>query len=152
RTMPYTAPSSVVSQLVDINGDGLDDWVYGDTSNTYVALNHGTSWAGADSQWTIATSSSYDDPGSTNYYERGIRFADVNGDGLPDFLRSYSVVLDSGCNDPTYGEPGGYHIVYLNTGNGWASTTPALGYALPNFYEARDHVGSPCTWDPLTHE
>ena len=42
-------------------------------------------------QWTIATSTLYQSPKlSTTYYDRGIRFLDINGDGLPDFIRSYA--------------------------------------------------------------
>ncbi|OHA66762.1 MAG: hypothetical protein A3C04_03250 [Candidatus Wildermuthbacteria bacterium RIFCSPHIGHO2_02_FULL_45_25] len=39
--------------------------------------------------------------------DNGVRFADVNGDGLPDLL---------------YGPPGGGSELYLNNGSGWTST------------------------------
>src|SRR5262249_49663152 len=121
KDFPVSTPSNTASQLVDINGDGLDDWVYGDGSNTYVLLNKGTGWdTSPASQWTIATSTLYDDPNSTNFYDRGIRFVDMNGDGLPDFVRGYNITIDSGCSDNSLGEPGVARIVYLNTGNGFA--------------------------------
>jgi hypothetical protein len=119
--------------------------------NTNVAINHGTSWS-VDSQWTIATSTLYDDPNSTNYYDRGIRFMDINGDGLLDFVRAYTVTIDNGCNDLTYGQPGSIHIAYLNTGNGWASSSPTT-YAVADIYSAHDLSSAGCTWDgPTSNE
>src|SRR5262249_18348066 len=35
QSFPVTGPTPTASQLVDINGDGLDDWVYSDTSKIY---------------------------------------------------------------------------------------------------------------------
>ena len=80
--------------LIDINGDGLDDWVYSDGTNIYVLLNTGAGWeSNAQLQWTIATSTLYQSPDlSTTYYDRGIRFLDINADGLPDFIRSYASI------------------------------------------------------------
>jgi RHS repeat-associated protein len=121
---PSTGPTATASQLVDVNGDGLDDWVYSDGTNTYVLLNTGTGWQGSpSSQWTIATSSLYLSPADSNYYDRGMRFMDINGDGLPDFVRAYRNSPGSSC--------GNYEIadvtaVYLNTGNGWATSTAGL--------------------------
>ncbi len=110
------------SQLVDVNGDGLPDWAYTDGTNTYVILNGGSGWGGsADSRWTIATSTVYQSGG--NCYDRGMRFVDINGDGLPDFVRSYS---NTGNTDIP--ERGTYQLVYLNTGYGWATST---AYTLP---------------------
>jgi RHS repeat-associated protein len=148
KDFPVSTPSNTASQLVDINGDGLDDWVYGDSSNTYVLLNKGTGWdTSPASQWTIATSTLYKDPNSTTYYDRGIRFVDMNGDGLPDFVRGYDVNVDTGCNDNSHGEPGTAYIVYLNTGNGWASSSPSTAYSIPNIYYDHDSASAGCTWD-----
>src|SRR5262249_22236565 len=116
-----------------------------------VAINHGTSWS-ADAQWAIATSTLYDDPNSTNYYDRGIRFVDMNGDGLPDFVRGYNVTVDSGCSDNSLGEPGAANIVYLNTGNGFATSSSATYLSVPSLYFAHDIASAGCTWDgPTTY-
>ena len=129
-SMPlFSAPNN--SQLVDVNGDGLQDWVYSDGGNTYVLLNTGTGWESSpSSQWTIATSTFYTVPNSspTTYYDRGMRFIDVNGDELPDFVRSYSMpctVSGSWAPSPEFCS---YNWVMYNTGSGWA---PPVPYTLP---------------------
>lgn len=67
-------------QLADMNGDGMADFVYdsdGDT-NIHVILSTGTGFA-EDRIWGSRT----------NIYTPsgiGFRLADVNGDGLPDFI------------------------------------------------------------------
>jgi RHS repeat-associated protein len=123
QEMPISAPTAANSQLVDINGDGLADWVYSDNSNTYVLLNNGTGWSSTPaSQWTLATSTLYYSPGSSPaiYYDRGVRFVDVNGDGLVDIVRGYH--MDPNSSAPAV-EVADYHIAFLNTGNGWATST-----------------------------
>ncbi|MCP1846752.1 MULTISPECIES: glycine-rich domain-containing protein [unclassified Bradyrhizobium] len=137
QAFPTTQPTPAASQLVDINGDGLDDWVSSDTSNTYVQLNTGTGWASADPAWTIPTSTLFFASGSgythnyDHYYDRGIRFVDINGDGLPDMVRGYHGYVTgtpSFVYDP-YPELADVQAVYLNTGNGWATSTAyAPGY------------------------
>jgi RHS repeat-associated protein len=111
------------SRLVDINGDGLDDWEWTDGTNIYFDLNTGTGWGAADPNYTISTSSLdvVNVMGSTYYFDRGIRFVDVNGDGLPDFVHSYSVSYTS-CGS-VCPEQDTYSTVMLNTGNGWATST-----------------------------
>src|SRR5262249_23666215 len=74
QSFPVTGFTATSSQLVDVNGDGLDDWVYSDATKTYVLLNTGTGWGTSpDTQWTIATSTLYKDVATGNYYDRGIR-------------------------------------------------------------------------------
>jgi RHS repeat-associated protein len=115
-------PDCTDSQLVDVNGDGLADWVYTDGTNTYVYLNNGTGWNSTpDSRWTIGTSTVFTSGG--NCYDRGMRFVDVNGDGLPDFVRSYNAQGSAGLP-----EGGTVQFVYLNTGSGWTTST---AYSLP---------------------
>jgi len=148
QPFPSTQPTPTASQVIDINGDGLDDWVYSDGAQTYVLLNTGTGWQSTPtSQWTIATSTLYKDPNTITYYDRGIRFFDINGDGLPDFVRSYNLSA-TGCSDLSHGELGSYKAVLLNTGNGWATST---AYTLPAYiYSA---VDSPCgTWTTTYNE
>jgi hypothetical protein len=126
KDFPASGGSATASQLVDINGDGLDDWVYSDGTNTYVLLNNGTGWnSSPSSQWTIATSTLYQN-GAT-YYDRGIRFMDLNGDGLIDFVRAYQNAGGTGCSGPEIAD---VKAVYLNTGNGWATST---AYTLPAY-------------------
>ena len=76
-----------------------------------------------DPRWTFATSTLYSSGG--NYYDRGIRFMDLNGDGLPDLVRSYQNT--GGCSGS---EAADVKAVYLNTGSGWATST---AYALPAY-------------------
>lgn len=119
----YGYPNSD-ARLVDVNGDGLPDWEYTDGANIYFALNNGTGWGSPNAAYTIATSSLYY-AGTSGYnyfyYDRGIRFVDVNGDGLPDYVHSYSGSCTScGSNPP---EQASYSTVMLNTGHGWATTT-----------------------------
>src|SRR5262249_20711771 len=114
KSFPTTVPTETASQLIDINGDGLDDWVYSSSTKMYVLLNNGTGWnANPDPQWTFATSTLYNST-STNYYDRGIRFMDLNGDGLPDLVRAYQNT--GGCFGA---EVADVKAVYLNTGSGW---------------------------------
>jgi RHS repeat-associated protein len=132
KDFPVSAPAPTASQLVDVNGDGLDDWVYSDSANTYVLLNTGIGWQTSPStQWTIATSSLYAEPGTNpvTYDDRGIRFMDINGDGLPDLVRAYqnTTVGPNACNGP---EKADVKAVYLNTGNGWATSS---AYTLPAY-------------------
>jgi len=126
KSFPTSVPTETASQLVDINGDGLDDWVYSSSSKMYVLLNTGTGWASTpDPRWTFATSTLYLGTSSpTTYYDRGIRFMDLNGDGLPDLVRAYKNT--TGCS----GEAADVKAVYLNTGSGWATST---AYTLPAY-------------------
>ncbi|WP_129582635.1 FG-GAP repeat domain-containing protein, partial [Methanolobus psychrotolerans] len=77
-------------RFVDINGDGLDDMIRGyaqGTGGTYsevkqVWLNTGSGWQ-STSSWT---------PQIISYAgsDRGVRFVDINGDGLVDMIRGYA--------------------------------------------------------------
>lgn len=127
QSFPISATSTATSsQMVDLNADGLADWVYSDTTSTYALLNTGRGWEESpDTAWTIATTTLFFAPGGgpTAYYDRGIRFADINGDGLPDFLHLYT--LDNTITSASVPQPdaGTYNDVLLNTGHGWATTT-----------------------------
>lgn len=124
KSFPTATSTETASQLVDVNGDGLDDWVYSIGNNMYVLLNTGTGWSTSpDPHWTFATSTLYLSGGT--YYDRGIRFMDLNGDGLPDLVRSYQNT--GGCSGA---EVADVKAVYLNTGSGWATST---AYTLPAY-------------------
>lgn len=111
------------SQLVDVNGDGLDDWVWSGTTETYAQLNTGRGWdTNVDPRWTIATSTFYSSGSSK--WDRGMRFVDMNGDGLIDFVRSYYAPIHSPGPGVDAGETGTFNYVMLNTGSGWTSPAP----------------------------
>ncbi len=75
-----------VADLVDVNGDSLQDIVYsGDSSSenaVYINRGDGTGWS-EDSAYTVPLSiaSAYGDP-------NGVQFFDVDGDGLSDVIQS----------------------------------------------------------------
>jgi RHS repeat-associated protein len=149
QSFPSPSSSNVTnSQLIDINGDGLDDWVYSDSGHTYVCPNTGTGWnCSLGSQWTFATSTYYYNSSDGQYCDRGIRFMDINGDGLPDIVRAYSNNTANGCEDVNVNQ------VWLNTGSGWATSTitvpqyisynyqPPIGYESDQEHEYADWTG-----------
>jgi YD repeat-containing protein len=117
-------------QIADVNGDGLTDILRSQYSSdeggnpgihkTYI--NTGSSWV-HDTTWTAPVSF-----GLGSSYDRGVRLADVNGDGLVDFLLAFS--------DGT----GNAQAVYINTGTNW---TQATTWQIPSeFYFATNGVGN----------
>jgi hypothetical protein len=129
KSFPTTVQTETNSQLVDVNGDGLDDWVYSSGGSTYVLFNTGNGWSTTpDPHWTIATSTLTQNGG--NFYDRGIRFIDINGDGLPDFVRAFQNPSGgSSCVGPDTAD---VKEVMLNTGSGWAAAT-STQYTLPAY-------------------
>jgi len=116
------------SRLVDINGDGLDDWMYTDGTNTYFCLNTGAQWqSGCLSSWTIASTTIWTSGGGGSVCgDRGFRLVDINGDGLPDLVRSYNGTYGGGFPAQNGCELGIANEVWLNTGSGWATSTIQL--------------------------
>lgn len=74
-------------QTADINGDGLQDKITRSNTSTStlfsVYLNNGTSYSST-------TDYLYDAKITPTTYDVGVRFVDVNNDGLVDVVRSYS--------------------------------------------------------------
>lgn len=111
---------TTAGQLIDINGDGLDDAVYNSGGEIKVCFNTGLAWTSScDANYTLATTS-VDSYGN----DLGVRFMDINGDGLLDFVRSFDMPTYSsvagGVNPPPVGTA---NNVLLNTGSGWATST-----------------------------
>src|SRR5207244_416869 len=98
-----------------------------------------------DPHWTIATSTFWTATSPNGYWDRGIRFLDINGDGLPDFVRAYKTDSHTACSGIPDIETADVKYVYLNTGSGWATST---AYTLPA-YITTGYVsnGSPCNWN-----
>lgn len=124
--MPIVGSSQVANELVDINGDGLDDWMSAGSGTITFCLNTGSGWSSCTSPWNIATSSRH-----ANGWDRGIRFLDYNGDGLVDYVRGYYMPSYS-SNQVDHIEVGTFNYVYLNTGSGWATTTLQLPESIFN--------------------
>ncbi len=82
-------------RLVDINGDGLPDLLKGNSS-LKAWLNNGSGFVNYDSTWAPPISFVNSSGG-----DLGVRFVDVNGDGLVDILNQSNAA-------------------YLNTGFGWS--------------------------------
>lgn len=133
--MPTDSNSQSTSQLIDINGDGLDDWVQSGTGSIEFCINKGTSWdSTCVSPWNIATSSR-----QVHGWDRGIRFIDVNADGLSDYVRAYNSDPYTNKSPGVYDiEVGAYNYVYLNTGSGWATST----LQMPQVITAAMHTGA----------
>ncbi|VVH64137.1 hypothetical protein BSPLISOX_2012, partial [uncultured Gammaproteobacteria bacterium] len=84
-------------RLRDVNGDGLVDFIYskGIDRKTYINTGQG---------WLENSSYKLNEPIVNDTFEdQGVRFLDVNGDGLLDYVRGEQM----------------YKKVYLNTGSGW---------------------------------
>ncbi len=113
-------------QFVDLNGDGLADWVvaYADGGGTkkWTWLNTGNGWE-LNADYTL--------PGILyNHTKNPIRsygqFVDVNNDGLMDWVRAY---VDGG---------GTKKATWLNTGSGWVE---APNFELPDVIQT--HAKTP---------
>jgi RHS repeat-associated protein len=106
------ATGSVNTRLIDVNGDGLPDILKADRNgNINLAYtNTGFGWATSSTwlspQYFIGTSTNSD---------LGVVFLELNGDGLPDMIRSYR----ASTSEPDIVT----NIAYTNTGSGWATSS-----------------------------
>jgi len=92
-------------RTVDINGDGLIDLVKADTGSKVIWLNTGKGW-------TSSTITLPDFTFTSNNQDNGIRFGEVNGDGLIDIVQKTSTTINIWINygfefdlDNTYNIP-----------------------------------------------
>ncbi len=98
-------------RVADVNGDGLVDIVQsvilsnGSSVDDSVYINTGKDWV-LDDSWVVPLQF------SNTYFEvstdTGVRFVDINGDGLPDLVKS--IEAENGATTTA---------AYLNTGSGW---------------------------------
>jgi RHS repeat-associated protein len=121
-TGPTTSTSTTITEsyyrtkIIDVNGDGLADWVSGGN----VFMNTGAAW-NATATWT----------GLPLNFDASYRLVDINGDSLPDRIKAKSYVFHPSLGTPDYKE-----VEFLfNQGDGtwvtnndWSTTTPLLFY------------------------
>lgn len=107
-------------RLMDINGDGLVDLLQSRANDTSKACSDNPGIASAyinnGSNWVKDTTSTWVSPVcflNASFSDEGTRFADVNGDGLIDILRSKTTNSSNNCSSP------GISDAYINNGSGW---------------------------------
>ncbi len=101
--------------VTDLNGDGLPDYIKDSASTTDIGWDTGSTW----SSYSASSGQAFRAP--ENLLDHV--FADVNGDGLPDIVKStlaYTVSPPHSTTDQK---------VWLNNGAGWTLDT---SYALPS--------------------
>ena len=117
-------PAKQRGDFVDVDGDGLLDWVraHTDAADNRTYLNTGSGWVESPAHRL-----------PTIIYE-GFKkhgdFVDVDGDGLLDWVYAYANAADN--------------VTYLNTGNGWsespAHTLPVIAWSANNDGVRRQHI------------
>ncbi len=113
--------------LIDFNNDGRADWVTAVRDETGAEVL--STWLNSANGWT--PSAAYAPPSALTSYETtpdGLSLgevADLNGDGLPDWIRSYR---ENGTATQQ---------VWINTGDGWSSDA---GFLLPEVLTEIDSV------------
>ena len=107
-------------RILDVNGDGMDDIIYGTGTNEYseescgkqVIVSNGTQWV----------PSTYQLPGcivGSTGIDFGYRFVDLNGDGMVDIIKGRGQYATS-CGSGSYD-------TWLNDGTNWVGTTDDWG-------------------------
>jgi len=90
-------------RLIDLNADGLVDIIKGNSGTRTAWLNNGTNWS-VSATWTPPV-----DFRTASKADNGVRFADLNSDGLVDLLEDYFNGSESSKG------------AWLNTGSGWSA-------------------------------
>ncbi|MCE3603623.1 FG-GAP-like repeat-containing protein [Massilia sp. P8910] len=139
--------------LVDLNGDGLDDLFIttGNTGIFDVYLNTGLGFSRKVRNWRLPEvsaqreSSSHEFPDSfpSSTSMTKVSLVDLNGDGLPDLY------VTKGGNNGVFGPT--IPVVYLNTGNGFSSTPTT--WALPDatYQNETFDISACCETNPTSH-
>ncbi|MDB5187991.1 MAG: hypothetical protein JWO50_511 [Candidatus Kaiserbacteria bacterium] len=121
-----SGPVPYDTQLVDLNNDGLVDFYsINNTSslNFSAYLNNGQGFSSASSSWNYATG------GATSPFDDGVRMMDINGDDLPDIVRSYHVdhqYAGTFASTPPWVSGGSVNEVYVNTGDGFVASSSTV--------------------------
>lgn len=121
-------------RLIDLNNDGLPDILKGGSPGS-AWFNNGTGWISHDE---YAPNLEFVDYGNSRP-DLGVRFMDVNGDGLTDILQNFLsnvTILNETCVNETGLPDGcilGQNITFatdtkLNNGTGWTSN---MGWVSP---------------------
>lgn len=112
-------------RIQDVNGDGLPDllqaYQLSSGGQNEVWINNGNGWT-ADPEWTVPALMATTYLGS-NWYDTGVRFADINGDGLADIIQNWSATTL------------GTTTAWINTGSGWVSDpqwSPPIAFSTDN--------------------
>ncbi len=85
-------------RLIDVNNDGFPDLVKSKAGTNETRLNNKISGWNVSSRFTVPV-----EIVSSENKDQGVRFDDINGDGLIDIIKA----------------KGGTRVVYLNNGTGW---------------------------------
>ena len=119
-----TNPPQQRGAFVDLDGDGLLDWIraFNDAANNTAFLNTGSGWVESPAHALPEIVRRYS---GSQAFENG-SFLDVNGDGLLDWVRAYQ------------DGSGSYRATFLNTGAGWLESAQ---HTLPTVM--RQHHTSP---------
>ena len=129
-TTTPTGPSAFVTlegedlgkRAGDVDGDGRADFIP-NSGNVLINTDYGTSFA-TSSVWLLPVAMAQTD--TLPSWDLGTRIVDINGDGLPDILRSYATSTATSSNATLNG-------IHLNNGTGWdaaSSTTWMLPYGV----------------------
>jgi RHS repeat-associated protein len=111
------AGRSTGTEIADLNGDGLPDFIQKIPGKSKVWIHNGRNG------WTLSPQSVWNLPDGFNLVDSlgrstGIVFADINGDGLADLIKS---------------RQGSANVVLLNTGAGWLES-PQYGFASSAYF------------------
>ncbi len=133
---PSNPPGLPHGSFADLNGDGLADWVRGFHYNAFknhrqVPTTKKQTWLKIADGWETDVNFVLPDVIYDGIYRqpRGV-FADLNGDGLVDWITAHRHFGSA----PVGGPPQTYRKAWLNTGTGWAVDT---AYTPPDVIDDR---------------